>query len=73
MPVSLTVVDLEVCHVTSPDQPTRRSFLVHTGLAASGVALASLPSRLRAAPAAITPEASRPLLAQGIQIGDPVD
>ncbi len=50
---------------------TRRSFLVETGLA--GIALTTtLPTRGRAAPAVVTPEASRPLLAQGIQIGDPL-
>ncbi|MET0283011.1 MAG: alkaline phosphatase D family protein [Polyangiales bacterium] len=47
---------------------TRRTFLVETGLA--GAAL-GLPALGRAAPAIITSDASRPVLAQGIQIGDP--
>ncbi|HEX5658199.1 MAG TPA: alkaline phosphatase D family protein [Polyangiales bacterium] len=46
---------------------TRRDFLVQTGLASA--ALANLPSRVLGAP---TPIASgQPVLAQGIQIGDP--
>jgi alkaline phosphatase D len=59
-------------YVTQPKQPTRRSFLVHSGLAVSGAALVGVPSLGRAAPAVVTPEAARPLLAQGIQIGDVV-
>ncbi|MDB4972722.1 MAG: alkaline phosphatase [Myxococcaceae bacterium] len=58
--------------MTQPKEPTRRSFLVHSGLALSGVALAGLPARGQAAPSVIAPEASRPVLAQGLQIGDVV-
>src|SRR5687767_15879361 len=57
------------------DQPPnikRRTFLLHTGLVASAPVWPGLDSifRAKAAPAAIISEAERPVLAQGIQIGD---
>lgn len=58
--------------MTEPSNKARRDFLLQTGVALSASALGgvALPGRSQAAPAVIAPASARPLLAEGLQIGD---
>jgi alkaline phosphatase D len=57
--------------VTSQFDSKRREFLVQSGvLISAGAAGTVLPARSHAAPGLVVGDAQRPLLAQGIQIGD---